>query len=207
MTGRVILFAKAPTPGQVKTRLIPSLGAEAAAKLHEDLLERTLRTITAAHLGAPDLYCHPHGEHPFFLRCAARFPLSLQTQNGADLGERMLNAFRQALRVHEYAVIVGSDCPALQADDLREAMRHLQAGADAVLGPAEDGGYVLIGLRQPIAALFEGVTWGSAQVLAQTRQRLSALGLHWHELAQRWDLDRPEDVLRYQALIQQDTVS
>ena len=93
-------------------------------------------------------------------------------------------------------MIVGSDCPAVTAQDIRRASRMLEAGIDAVLGPAEDGGYVLLGLAQPCGSLFRGMPWGRSSVLEETRARLRTLGWVWCELSTRWDVDRPEDVQR-----------
>jgi len=108
----------------------------------------------------------------------------------------MYRAFKRVLRRHPYAVLIGSDCPALRTADLRAAGRALRAGADAVLAPAEDGGYALIGLRRVSRRLFDGIAWGSPRVLAQTRRRLEGLRWRWRELRTLWDVDRPEDVVR-----------
>ena len=102
----------------------------------------------------------------------------------------------RALRRNPCAVLIGSDCPSLKPADLRAAARALHAGADAVLSPAEDGGYALIGVRRAARGLFTGIEWGSAQVLAQTRRRLRRLRWQWTELRTLWDVDRPEDVAR-----------
>jgi hypothetical protein len=93
-------------------------------------------------------------------------------------------------------VLVGTDCPALTADYLAQAFALLDGGADAVVGPAEDGGYILIGLRRTDKRLFDGVAWGTASVLDETRARLAALGWSWQELETLWDVDRPEDLER-----------
>ena len=102
----------------------------------------------------------------------------------------------RALRRHPGAILIGSDCPALRPADLRAAARALRGNADAVLSPAEDGGYALIGVRRAARGLFQGVEWGSARVLAQTRLRLKRLRWRWRELRTVWDVDRPEDVAR-----------
>ncbi|MNC87835.1 2-phospho-L-lactate guanylyltransferase [compost metagenome] len=102
----------------------------------------------------------------------------------------------RALRRHPGAVLIGTDCPALRPADLRAAARALQAGFDAVLSPAEDGGYPLIGLRRASRAVFDDVAWGSPNVLGQTRARLRRLGWRWKELRTVWDVDRPADVAR-----------
>ena len=108
----------------------------------------------------------------------------------------MYRAFKRVLRAHPYVVLIGSDCPALTPADLRAAARALKAGADAVLSPAEDGGYALIGLRRVTRRLFDGIAWGRPTVLERTRARLRRIGWRWKELRTVWDVDRPEDVAR-----------
>ncbi|HEX5092364.1 MAG TPA: TIGR04282 family arsenosugar biosynthesis glycosyltransferase [Burkholderiales bacterium] len=177
----MVVFAREPRAGRVKTRLIPRLGAEGAARLHARLVARTVRTARAARLGRVRLW-------------------TTREQRGADLGARMLHAFRRTLRGMPRAVLVGTDCPVLGAADLRRAARWLAGGADAVLAPAEDGGYALIALRRISPRLFEGVDWGTAKVMAQTRERLAALGWRWRELPEVWDVDRPADLARLAGL-------
>jgi rSAM/selenodomain-associated transferase 1 len=125
-----------------------------------------------------------------------RFGVGLEPQGRGDVGDRMHRAFKRTLRRHPFVVLIGSDCPALRPADLRAASRILRAGADAVIAPAEDGGYPLIGLRRVSRRLFDGIPWGGPEVLARTRRRLTALRWHWRELRTLWDVDRPEDVLR-----------
>jgi glycosyltransferase A (GT-A) superfamily protein (DUF2064 family) len=108
----------------------------------------------------------------------------------------MLRAFVRVSRDAHAVLLIGSDCPVLRASDLRAAARALERGADAVLSPAEDGGYALIGLRTPRKGLFAGIAWGGPKVLEQTRLRLRRLHLNWRELRTVWDVDRPEDVAR-----------
>lgn len=177
----VLVFARESRPGRVKTRLIPQLGAEGAARLHARLVARALATARAARLGPVELW-------------------GSRRQRGADLGERMHHAFAVRLRRAARVVLIGSDCPVLRARDLRRAARWLAGGAHAVFAPAEDGGYALIALRRVSPALFAGVDWGGPRVMAQTRERLGALGWRWRELPEVWDVDRPEDVARLRAL-------
>jgi hypothetical protein len=191
-----VVFAKAPQPGRVKTRLAPKLGKTGAARLHAKLVERAVRTAVAARLGRVELHCAPRMRHPFFASLAQRHGLRLRAQGAGDLGDRMLRAFTRVLREVDSALLVGSDCPALRAADLRAAARALRRGADAVLSPAEDGGYALIGLRRVRRPLFDGIAWGGPQVLEQTRARLRRLRWKWVELRTVWDVDRPEDVER-----------
>jgi hypothetical protein len=108
----------------------------------------------------------------------------------------MVYALRKTLKKTSHALLIGTDCPSLTRDDLREAAEGLRRGIDAVIGPAEDGGYVLIGLRRCAPELFTGISWGTGSVLHQTRLRLRDLGWKWNELSERWDVDRPEDVER-----------
>ena len=191
---RLLIFAKPPVPGQVKTRLIPRLGAQGAARLYEQLIQRTLTlAVQAAHCPV-QLWCASDSDHPFFRQCAGDFNVTLHQQHGADLGERMHHAFAAVLAHHPYAILIGSDCPTLQAADLRQGFSSLDEGSDAVIAPAMDGGYVLLGLRRPSPALFTDMPWSSGEELGETRRRLQQLGWQWRELASQRDVDRPEDV-------------
>jgi hypothetical protein len=193
---RLIVFAKAPIPGQVKTRLISLIGATAAAALHEKLVFRCLTTAVDAGVGPIDLWCAPTIRHPFFTRCSKEFRVELHRQPDGDLGRRMGWAFRKTFRRASSALLIGTDCPSLTQGDLTKAAEFLVQGIDAVIGPAEDGGYFLLGLRHYDPLLFTDISWGTESVLDQTRARLGRLGWRWHELAERWDVDRPEDMER-----------
>lgn len=192
-----VVFAKAPHAGTVKTRLIPLLGAEAAAALHRQLVQRTLVTATDAGLGPVELHGAPGIADDFLRDCARRFGVALLPQRGADLGERMRSAFDEALSRHPRVLLIGTDCPVLTAQHLADAQAALACGDDAVLIPAEDGGYALIGLTRCDNRLFEAIDWGSDTVLAATRERLRTLRWRWHELETLWDIDRPEDYRRW----------
>jgi rSAM/selenodomain-associated transferase 1 len=192
---RIAVFAKAPVPGAVKTRLAATLGDESAARLHAELVRHALATAVEAEAGPVELWCAPDEKHDFFQRCARELGVPLKRQRGADLGERMRNAAEDAHAEGWPIVIIGSDCPALTASHLRLAAHALRA-QDVVLVPAEDGGYVLVALSKPVAGLFEGVAWGGHEVMTQTRARLSAAGARWVEFPPLWDVDRPEDCAR-----------
>lgn len=192
---RILVFAKAAIPGRVKTRLIPALGAETAAALHEILLDHSLETARAASPNARvQLWCEPSRRHPFFQRYSQRF--DLLSQPGGTLGDRMAHAFESALRSADRAIAIGCDCPALNPRHLGEAAALLKSGYDAVIAPAEDGGYVLLGLTRFSPVVFGRIAWGTETVLAQSRDRLASLGWRWHEMAPLWDIDRPEDYER-----------
>ncbi len=191
----VIVFAKAPQPGSVKTRLIPLLGAEGAAALHVRLVKHALETASNASRPV-ELHCAPDANDPFFRFCAGHYGVTVKAQVEGDLGTRMLAAFAQALPEHARVLLIGSDCPALTARHLQQAERALRDGNDAVLVPCEDGGYALIGLQRVEACLFDGIAWGGENVMADTRTRLTGLGWRWRELETLWDVDRPEDYRR-----------
>lgn len=196
---RVLVFARAPEPGTVKTRLIPLLGAQRAAALQRVLIERALRTALESHIGEVELWCAPSAQHPLFAQYRRRFGIAATTQCEGDLGARMLQATVAALGSAPRTIIIGADCPALTAAGLQRAAQALFQDHEAVLIPAEDGGYVLIGLNRCDARLFEGIAWGGGSVMAQTRERLKILGWRWLELAPSWDVDRPADFERLAA--------
>jgi len=196
----LVVFAKAPQPGRVKTRLVPLLGEQGAARLHARMIEGTLRLAAQARFARVELHCAPHARHRIFAALARRHSITLRTQGCGDLGARMLRACQRALRTAKTVVLIGTDCPILRTADLRAAARALQGGNDAVLSPAEDGGYALIGLRRVSPRLFSGIEWGTGSVLQQTRVRLRELGWRWRELRVVWDVDRPDDYARFARL-------
>lgn len=192
---RIAVFAKAPVAGRVKTRLAGELGEEGAARLHAALVTRALRTAIESGVGPAELWCAPDASHAFFKACAAQFGVALRVQSGGDLGERMRRAIDDALDAGERAIVIGGDCPALDAQTLREAANVLNQ-CDAVFVPAEDGGYVLVGAAKHVAGLFDGIAWGEGSVMERTRERLIRAGARWRELEPLWDVDRPEDYAR-----------
>lgn len=195
---QVAVLAKAPIPGLAKTRLIPALGAQGAARLQRRLTRQAVDTARHAGLGIVTLWCAPHAQHRFFaaMRKAEGVPCLIQP-NG-DLGERMHTAFRLHCQKGPL-LLIGTDCPPLTAGHLRSAARALLEGDDGVVIPAEDGGYVLMGLRQPQGSLFEGVDWSTDRVMTQTRERARAACLRLRELETMWDLDLPADLERWRA--------
>jgi hypothetical protein len=201
---QIAVFARAPVPGAVKTRLIPLLGADGAARLHARLVESTLARAAGVAAARVTLWVAGDAAHPFIVRCAARFGCAVREQQGDDLGARMHHAFEQTLgagadrRTAAGCVLIGTDCPSLSTALLADAVAALRTH-DAVLGPALDGGYVLIGLARPQAALFDGIAWGGDTVLATTRARIAQAGLCCHELAPLPDLDTPDDYRHAQA--------
>jgi uncharacterized protein len=196
----VLVYARAPVAGDVKTRLIPLLGEHGAAALQRSLVERALTVAGEAGIGPVELWCAPDTSDEFFSVCRSRFGVTLHKQCDGDLGQRMLDSMEDALTRSRHVLLMGSDCPSLSAADLRDAARALREGHDAVFCPAEDGGYTLVGLSHAMPAVFDAMDWGSDTVMAETRQRLRNLGWRWHELPMHWDVDRPED---YQRLVRE----
>lgn len=191
------MLARAPVAGRVKTRLIPALGAQGACDLQQLLLERALRL--------------PAGEfHERFLWLDDQPAVGLQAlaevqgwtlveQPAGDLGERMRRIATLGLAESDAVVLIGNDCPALDGAYLQAACMALQEQS-VVIGPAEDGGYVLLGLRSIDGALFNDMPWGTEQVLSITLQRLQQLDWRPVLLPELWDVDRPEDLSRLAAL-------
>ena len=192
----VAILAKAPVPGRAKTRLIPAIGAHAAAVLQERLTDRAVETACAADVGPVTLWCSPTLDQASFQELAWRFPVVLKQQPDGDLGDRMLGAIAAQ---NGPTLVIGTDCPALSAEHLRAAAQALD-DADIVLIPAEDGGYVLIGARAVHLELFSGIAWGTPKVLTETRARTTALGFKAVELPTLWDVDTEADLARCEKL-------
>jgi rSAM/selenodomain-associated transferase 1 len=200
----IAILAKAPVPGFAKTRLIPMLGAEPAALLQARLIARAVETASRAAVGPVTLWAAPDESNSLFQALRRRSEIRLARQSGGDLGARMLSAITAA---NGPALVIGTDCPALTSDHLRRAADILRRGTDVVILPAEDGGYVLIGMRARQPAIFGNMCWGTAGVLGETRRRLRHLGLTWQEPVMLWDLDRPADVERLRGMGLGDLVS
>ena len=174
---RLLIFARAPVVGQVKTRLIPAIGAAAACNFYRQCLHRTVARMLRASL-APVIVYATDTQHPEWQTLTQYGAFCLRQQCGNDLGERMAQAIAESLQDGAQSVIlVGTDAPSLTPDDVAQGFRQLQADADVVMAPAEDGGYVLIGLKQAQPVLFQAMPWGTDQVAALTRQRCRVQGL------------------------------
>jgi len=195
---RLVIFTKAPLAGYCKTRLIPQLGEQGAAQLQQQLIENCLERLCKPMLCPTELWCSPDTTHPDLQKLAKLYQLHLYQQQGDDLGQKMYHAM--AYCAASYTFIIGSDCPEISSAYIEAGIEQLRSGQDAVIGPAEDGGYVLLGVQQVNKALFEGIRWGTAQVFAQTTQKMTAAGMRWSALATQWDLDDGRDLIRYQRL-------
>jgi rSAM/selenodomain-associated transferase 1 len=191
------ILAKAPIPGFAKTRLIPILGAERAALLQRALIARAAETASRAAVGPVTLWADPDEHNCHFQSISVQLGITLVRQRRGDLGARMLAATTAA---QGPALMIGTDCPALTPEHLQRAAAILGGGTDVVMFPAEDGGYVLIGMRAPQPGILTAMCWGTPRVLGETRRRLCRLGLSWKEPAMLWDLDRPLDLERLREL-------
>jgi len=189
----IAILAKAPIPGYANTRLIPAIGAHAAAALQERLTDRAVATALAAKVGPVTVWCTPDATHSTFVRLAIRERITLRVQPQGDLGARMLAA---TAAVNGPALVIGTDCPALTELHLRGAASALREGNDVIIIPAEDGGYVLIGTRTAQPTLFSGIAWGTKSVLADTRARIVERLLVLIERPPLWDVDTEDDLAR-----------
>jgi len=194
----LIIFAKSPVAGQVKTRLTPEFSAEQAAKIHQQLLEHSVANLVRYKNADVQLHCSPDTSHAFFQYLKAIYRLPLHVQSEGDLGQRMSKALFNALVEYKKVLLVGADVPAMNINYIRKAYAALDSN-DIVLGPAEDGGYVLVGLTRPQPLMFDQIDWGTDKVLQQTIDRLEpAYPLLLDTL---WDVDLPEDVARFRQML------
>jgi uncharacterized protein len=193
---RIVVFAKAPVAGKVKTRLIPVLGAEGAAALAEAMLARTVEEALATGLAVE--LCGEPGSSEWH---EARPGLALTAQGEGELGERLARAAERVLGA-DRILLIGGDCPELDRGRLRAAADALEAN-DAVLHPAHDGGYALLGLRRFDRSIFEGISWSTAEVADQTIARIKALGWRLQLRETLRDIDEADDLphLRHAELV------
>lgn len=197
---RVMQFAKWPEPGRVKTRLLPALGAAGALDAHVELTLAVLDNLCAT--GYPVEFWwdrEPAGSGEDALPIVQNLQAAAipgRIQQGGNLGQRMAHALAGAVQDAGAGVVVGSDCPSVDADYVRRAIALLRE-QDVVLGPSDDGGYVLIGARRVVPGMLDDVAWGTELALEQTCQRLKEAGLRYALLEPRWDVDEPEDWQRW----------
>lgn len=191
---RLLQFAKAPVQGTVKTRMAPHLSDAACAELHRALTRQVFTNLLEAKMCPQELWVG--SEHPFFSELTSDSGVPIFTQVEGDLGVRMAAAAKTALSCDQVdgVILVGSDCPFINQAYLSQAIGVLKAGQDVVVGPANDGGYVLLGMSRLNSLLFEGIDWGTERVAGQTLQILKRLGWNYQLLSSLPDIDRPEDL-------------
>lgn len=193
----LLLFAKAPVPGKVKTRLKPQCTDQQAAELAKILLAEAVRNATAHWPGEVVLAVWPDQDHPFIQLLSAKFGVKLVTQTAGDLGEKMHAACEQA---GYPAAVMGCDAPHVSKATLNDAYHQLEQGHD-VLGAATDGGYYLIGMARSCEDIFTGITWGEDKVFSDTQKKASANGIKFHALPELNDVDTWQDVLELAELL------
>ena len=189
----LIVFAKAPIAGRSKTRLIPALGEEGAAALQNLLIEHTIENLLCPTKWRTQLCVTER--HSVFDSLCAEHGITHTIQRGKDLGARMFHALTDAHKHYDRVVLVGTDCPSLRQQHIVKAFQQLQDGADYVIAPAFDGGYVLIGSVVDIAAMFELIAWGGETVLSQTLKQAARHNVNVKLLETLQDIDRPQDLL------------
>jgi rSAM/selenodomain-associated transferase 1 len=199
----VIVMVKAPMPGTVKTRLVPPLTAESAAGLAAALVQDAVRNNRQI---ADVLIAYAPADGNLLLETLLPNGLHWTAQRGSDLGERMGAAMADAVALgFSPLVVVGTDSPTLPPEHIAEAIQTLQSNAaDVVFGPAEDGGYYLVGAQQPQPGLFDGVAWSTEAVLTQTAANAARLHLRCHLLPAWYDIDTGEDLARLQRELEED---
>ncbi len=201
MRQALVMMAKAPRAGDVKTRLCPPLSHETAAALYRGFLLDTTTKIATLQRVQPVISYAPASAGAFFASLVPDW-MSLP-QSGQDLGDRMSNCFSQLFaRGYDHVLLTGSDLPTLPLSIFQQAVQLAASScADIILGPSEDGGYYLIGLRRPCPALFRAMTWSTPDVLGETVGRATDLGLRIAYLPTWYDIDTPTDLTRLQAAL------
>lgn len=192
---RILVFAKAPISGQVKTRLIPALGEAGAARLARRMLDHTLDQALAARIGQVELCASPAITAADWAGYSLPRGVEASDQGEGDLGARMARASQRALTRNERVLLIGTDCPSLSARHLREAAAALDCN-EAVIYPARDGGYPLLGLRAFHPSLFTDMPWSTAAVAELTLARMQALAWCVWVGGELSDIDEPADLVR-----------
>ncbi len=195
---RIQLFAREPVAGRVKTRLYPAIGEARALALHRNMLNHVAASVKRSKLAEMELWVSSNPSHEVFLTICNKKDIYLQS--GSDLGIRMANAVRQGLGFADAVILIGADCPSIDENYLKSACQALDEGADVVLGPARDGGYVLLGLRKFVPEIFNEMPWGSSEVLSLTLEKLEQQGCSCKLLESRWDVDTAEDLILLETL-------
>ncbi len=202
MSTALVLFARAPVAGAVKTRLIPALGASGALRVYEALLAHALAVAAAAPVSPRFLYAADRGGSDYFSAHDAARGFAIAEQCATrDLGLRMHAACAEVLRSHPRVLLMGADLVDITSGDLALAAHWLASDAEVVLGPTADGGYWLIGLREADGALFRDIDWSTGGVYAQTIERLVRARRTWRALPLRHDVDDARDLQAHAAAL------
>ena len=193
MALRIVVFAKAPSAGFAKTRLIPALGQRGAAALARQLLYHSVQQALAARIGSVELCVTPSQDDPIWHQLALPGELTWSSQTDGDLGQRLADACQRVLHHGEVPILMGTDCPQLTAKVLQSMGESLR-DHDACMVPVHDGGYATLGLRFFDESIFRNMPWSTDTVASLTRERIRALGRTLHEMAPLHDIDEPADL-------------
>lgn len=189
MSTLIQIFAKAAVLGQVKTRLAHEVGAVAALEIHRRLCRKVVEQARAAKADAVEIWAALDAADPFL----HSFQLPVHEQQGRELGTRMDFALRHGLARYQRVILIGADAYSLHATYLQNALLSLQ-NCDVVIGPALDGGYVLVGARKSSPAIFRDIPWGTSDVMAATLDVMLEKMMSFELLAERWDIDTLADI-------------
>ena len=189
---KVMIFCKAPIEGEAKTRLAKDIGNKSAIEVHRQLVKHCLDRVCALKSAEIELWAWPSKSHPYFKSIENNYKISIRTQVDGNLGRKMAHAFCSGDQ-GQSKLIIGTDCPTVDVDYLERAIEVLKSGADYVVGPAEDGGYVLIGMNDADLRVFEDIDWGTDCVLRQTLEKMQG---KINLLNTMWDVDNKCDLER-----------
>ena len=190
----LIVFVRYPEPGKVKTRIARELGAEKAAEIYSLIAGSVIEEVSGSDEYGTAIYFDPPETEAAIRQWLGRDDVSYEPQSGVTIGERMSDAFDRVFSGGaEKAVLIGTDIPEITGEIVTEAFRILEY-KDAVIGPAEDGGYYLLGLKKPAPHLFSGIEWGSKTVFEQTIGRIRKLNIGYKSLDTLRDVDTAGDI-------------
>lgn len=188
----LICFCKHPEPGLVKSRLAKKIGPTQACIIYKKVFEQTLITLKETNI-CSHLYCFPNIHHDVLQQYSNKYDMPLARQADGNLGAKMFLAIRDHINIETSVVLIGTDCPEINANYLLQAFECLNSGYDIVLGPALDGGYALIGANKIDESIFNNVEWSTSGVLKQTIENISKLGWKHKCLTTVRDIDTIED--------------
>lgn len=190
---RIVIFAKAPLPGLAKTRLIPALGLQGSAQLAKRMLAHSITNALEANIGPVEL-CVTDAGHAVWSELEIPRSIEWSEQSDGDLGDRMGRRSEKLIDEGEALLLMGTDCPQLDSKKLQQAAQAL-TDFDSCIIPASDGGYVLLGLKQYLPAVFKNMPWSTAQLFEVSRQAIEAVGCSVKIFETLHDIDEPEDLV------------
>ena len=199
----LVVMAKSPVPGQVKTRLIPFIGSQCATQVYQDLLSRILQELVQVEASSV-LSCTPDTHHAMLRSFSSQYGWRRRYQGQGDLGNRMARIFSRCQRESDYTIIVGSDLANINKQIIYQCIDRLTAGNDLVLGATEDGGYGLIAMSRLHSGVFRKIPWSTDRVLQVTMSRARQMKLKTAIINGLWDVDTYKDYRRWRQLCQQD---